>query len=678
MRKGMFGKLALDNIKRNRRTYIPYMITCIFCIAMTYIMFFINQSPDLKDKVAGGPYIQSIMLMGIFIVSIFSVIFLLYSNGFLMKQRQKEIGLYNILGMEKAHIGKMLCVEMVVTFGVSFLLGIGLGILGSKLALLFLFKLIHVPAQLGFNIAYAGIGACAAIYGAVFILTLLKNMRKIHLNQPVELLRGSKSGEREPKAKWIMAIIGFVCIGVGYYIAITTESPLQAITLFFVAVLLVMAGTYLVFTSGSIAVLKIMRWKKSFYYKTKNFTAISGMLYRMKQNAVGLASICILSTGVLLMLSATTCLDFGIEDIIEYRYPYEAEYIVRWIDREQEEGFRKTFEEALEKNQVPAEDVFTQEYMAVTCLYNPGEILIAEPSDFSDSSVIGHVGEIGYLNLVTKEEYEKIQGADTGLQDGEILVYRSGEAPLETMTVNNETFRVKGWLKEWPLYTKEDKVAKNMLMVVTENDFRKIDAIQREVYKFPSSVQLEMGMNIDGTEADEIHYGNLVSQELKAYLSTLREKGAVSQDAYIMPSIQQEEYWSFYTSNGGLLFIGIFLGLVFLLGTAMIIYYKQISEGYEDKERFEIMQKVGMSRKEVKSSIRRQILMVFFLPLITAMIHICAAFPLIRRLLMLFGMTNTSLFMVCTAVTALVFAVIYGIIYTMTAKVYYKIVERKA
>lgn len=308
MRKGMFGKLALDNIKRNRRTYIPYMITCIFCIAMTYMMFFINQSPDLRDKVTGGPYIQSIMLMGIFVVSIFSVIFLLYSNGFLMKQRQKEIGLYNILGMEKAHIGKMLRVEMVITFGVSFLLGIGFGILGSKLALLFLFKLIHVPAQLGFNIAYGGIGACAMIYGSVFILTLFKNMRKIHLNQPAELLRGSKSGEREPKAKWIMAIIGFVCIGVGYYIAITTESPLQAITLFFVAVLLVMVGTYLVFTSGSIAVLKIMRWKKSFYYKTKNFTAISGMLYRMRQNAVGLASICILSTGVLLMLSATTCL----------------------------------------------------------------------------------------------------------------------------------------------------------------------------------------------------------------------------------------------------------------------------------------------------------------------------------------------------------------------------------
>lgn len=673
MRKGMFIRLAVDNIKRNRRTYIPYMITCIFCIAMTYMMFFINQSPDLATKVTGGAYIGSILILGIVIISIFSVIFLLYSNGFIMKQRQKEIGLYNILGMEKAHIGRMLCLEMVITFIVSFLLGIGFGILGSKLALLFLFKLIHVPAQLGFYIAYAGIAACGGIYGFVFILTLIKNIRKIHLNQPAQLLAGSKAGEREPKAKWLIALVGFICIGAGYYMAITTESPLEALTLFFVAVLLVMIGTYLTFTAGSIAVLKIMRWKKSFYYKTKNFTAISGMLYRMKQNAVGLASICILSTGVLLMLSASTCLNFGIEDIMRYRYPYEAQYSVRWSGRELEEGFINAFEDSLKKNQVPAEDVFTQEYMAVTCLYSQGQVSIVNP-DFTESSAAKDMGKIGYLTLITKDEYERMYGTDTGLKDGEILAYGSGEDPLETMNVNNETFKVKGWLNEWPLYTKEDEIAKNMLFVMTENDFNKIDAVQREVYEFPSDVQLVMGMNIDGTNEDEVYYGKLVDEDLEAYFQTLKEKGVVSDNTYVRADFRQEEYLSFYMSNGGLLFIGIFLGMVFLLGTAMIIYYKQLSEGYEDKERFEIMQKVGMSQKEVKSSIRRQILMIFFLPLVTAMIHICAAFPLIRRLLMLFGMVNTSLFMVCTVVTALVFAVIYGLIYMMTAKIYYKIV----
>lgn len=341
MNKKLYWKLALDNIKRNKSTYIPYMITCIFCIAMTYMMFFISQNPDLDTAVQSPLIVQTTMLFGIAVICIFSVIFLLYSNGFLMKRRQKELGLYNILGMEKRHIGRMLRREMVISFVISMFGGILVGVLGSKLALLLLFKLLNVPPVFGFYFCSEGVVVCAGIYGVIFLLTLIKNMRRIHLTQPAELLRSGNAGEREPKAKWLMALIGFVCLGSGYYIAITTESPLEAIYMFFTAVLLVMAGTYLVFTAGSIAVLKLLRRNKRFYYKTKNFTAVSGMLYRMKQNAVGLASICILSTGVLLMLSTTVCLNFGMEDIMRSRYPYEVYFNIGGISFEEGKEIRE-------------------------------------------------------------------------------------------------------------------------------------------------------------------------------------------------------------------------------------------------------------------------------------------------------------------------------------------------
>lgn len=669
MRKGLFIKLAVSNIKRNKGTYIPYMITCICCIAMTYMMFFVTQSKDLSVQVPDSAMVTSIMFLGIAVIYIFSFIFLLYSNNFVMKRRQKEIGLYNILGLEKGHIMKMMAVETLFTSAISIIGGIAVGILGSKLALLLLLKILHVPAQLGFYVCVPGIVVCTVLFLPVVIVTLFRNVHRVRLSQPIELLRSGNTGEREPKAKWLMALLGFICLGSGYYIAVTTKSPVTALGLFFAAVLLVMAGTYLLFTAGSIAVLKVMRWKKSFYYKIKNFTSISGMIYRMKQNAMGLASICILSTGVLLMLSTTVSLNMGIEDSLSDMFPYDAGFTFNHVTFEEVPRLRNAFDEAVEKEKVPYEEKITQVVLDISVARNGNDMEILTRDTAASANV-------EYLTVVPEEEYEKISEKTVELKPGEILAFQENGGK-GNISLNGVTYKVKEWLKEKPTYERGNNIFYKTTIVVTKEDLQKMDALQKElVGKDRGYLKLEFGLYIEGGKEADIKYGNLIREDLEPLTETLKgEEDSVS--PWFQSSIREEHYRSFYTLNGGLLFLGIFLGFIFLVGAGMIIYYKQMSEGYEDKERFEIMQKVGMSRKEVKSAIRRQILMVFFLPLLMAVLHIIMAFPMISRLLGLLGMMNTELYILCTAGTIVVFAVIYAAIYMCTAKSYYKIVERR-
>lgn len=674
MRKGIFSKLAVQNIRNNRSTYIPYMITCIFCIAMIYMMEFLRDCPTLDQAVRHAAEVRMILSAGENIVIIFCVIFLIYSNSFLMKRRQKEIGLYNILGLERNHIGIVLFLETIFTTIISLVGGIATGILASKLSLLLLLRLLHIPAVLGFYVSVKGILVCLAMFGAIFLLILLLNLRRIHLSRPIELLRGNNTGEREPKAKWFMALIGFICLGIGYYLAITTESPIEAISAFLLAVILVMAGTYMLFTAGSIVILKFLRRRKSFYYRTGNFISISGMLYRMKQNAVGLASICILSTGVLLMISMTVSLYFGMGDTMVNRYPYDTDISITGVSEKECRTAIDAFEKAISDNDVPVEKKAEEIYLTIVCYAENNKIQITQTDTLSNSS------SVLTLFLLRQSEYEKLTGTDPALEDGEILAWVSDSVQKsDSIIVNDKVFSVKKWMDNSPLTCGRDLIYDNAAFVVTDSDFEWFDEMRSEMYKDVSSapagqdLTVHLGLNITGSDETKIVHGTPVLEAIRG----LKDNGQLSDNSWITAGIRAQEYNSYYADNGSLLFIGIFLGSLFLLGTAMIIYYKQISEGYEDQNRFEIMQKVGLSHREVKSSIRRQILMVFFLPLLMAMLHISMAFPLIRRMLLLFGMTNTKLFVGCTAGTVLIFALVYGLIYLVTAKSYYHIVERK-
>lgn len=673
MHKGIFSRLAKQNIRNNKSTYIPYMITCIFCIAMIYMMEFLRDCPTLDQAVRQADEVRMIVFTGEIVVEIFCIIFLIYSNSFLMKRRQKEIGLYNILGLERNHIGIVMFLETIITSIGSLAGGIAAGIIGSKLALLLLLKLLHIPSVLGFYISVKGIFTCLFMFGIIFLMILFLNLAKIHLSRPVELLRGNNTGEKEPVAKWLMALIGFICLGAGYYLAVTTESPIKAITIFLLAVILVMAGTYLLFTAGSIVILKFLRRRKSFYYRTGNFISISGMLYRMKQNAIGLASICILSTGVLLMISMTVSIYFGMNDIMLNRYPYDVDMSVTSISEEECQTAIEAFEKAIADNKVPVEKSVEEIYLDIVCSKNGDQILIKPANTIRNSD------SVLVLSLLDQAEYERLTGISANLNDGEIFAWYPSAVQKDSVTVDETEFTVKKWLDKNPLTCGEDAVSDNAVLVVTDEDFKKFDEMRTEMYKGVSSapagedLTLHLGLDITGSETDKIDFGTPVMEVVK----DLKKNGGLSENSWITSGIRQQEYESYYADNGSLLFIGIFLGSLFLMGTAMIIYYKQISEGYEDQKRFEIMQKVGLSRREVRSSVRRQILMVFFLPLLMAMLHITMAFPMIRRMLLLFGMTNTKLFIGCTAGTVLIFAVVYGLIYLMTARSYYHIVERK-
>ena len=673
MHKGIFSRLAKQNIRNNKSTYIPYMITCIFCIAMIYMMEFLRDCPTLDQAVRQADEVRMIVFTGEIVVEIFCIIFLIYSNSFLMKRRQKEIGLYNILGLERNHIGIVMFLETIITSIGSLAGGIAAGIIGSKLALLLLLKLLHIPSVLGFYISVKGIFTCLFMFGIVFLMILFLNLAKIHLSRPVELLRGNNTGEKEPAAKWLMALIGFICLGAGYYLAVTTESPIKAITIFLLAVILVMAGTYLLFTAGSIVILKFLRRRKSFYYRTGNFISISGMLYRMKQNAIGLASICILSTGALLMISMTVSIYFGMNDIMLNRYPYDVDMSVTSISEEECQTAIEAFEKTIADNKVPVEKSVEEIYLDIVCSKNGDQILIKPTNTIRNSD------SVLVLSLLDQAEYERLTGISANLNDGEIFAWYPSAVQKDSVTVDETEFTVKKWLDKNPLTCGEDAVSDNAVLVVTDEDFKKFDEMRTEMYKGVSSapagedLTLHLGLDITGSETDKIDFGTPVMEVVK----DLKKNGGLSENSWITSGIRQQEYESYYADNGSLLFIGIFLGSLFLMGTAMIIYYKQISEGYEDQKRFEIMQKVGLSRREVRSSVRRQILMVFFLPLLMAMLHITMAFPMIRRLLLLFGMTNTKLFIGCTAGTVLIFAVVYGVIYLMTARSYYHIVERK-
>ena len=669
MRKGMFLRLALTNIKKNRGTFVPYILSSMGCIAVLYIMLFIVHNPDTRN-IRGGSDVAMIVSMGVFVLGIFSVIFLLFCNSFLMKRRQKEIGLYNVLGMEKRHISRMLLVEMVITGAVSFAGGIGTGILGSKLALLFLLKVLHLPAQFGFYVAWEGVKICGISYGVILAVTLLQNLSRVHLSRPVELLSGKSVGEREPKTKLLMAVLGFICLGTGYYMAITTKSVMDALVIFLLAVLLVMAGTYLVFTAGSIMILKLMRRKKSFYYKIQNFTSVSGMLYRMKQNAVGLASICILSTGVLLMISSAVSLNMGIEDAVKSQYPYDVNVGFYGYSYEEAEEAQKFMRSEAEKSGIPVKSVESEIILSMVGFF--------DGHHYTFDSDMEKVKEQDVMELVVipEEYYQSPDGEKISLENGTVLIWG---AEGKSIDIGGREFSVAGKLKEEPDISGLLGVeyVGSIYVVTNPETFKQISEIQRMEMEKGGSMGCRMksslGIMVDGEDDRAIALRNLLDGSIEKF----RSQGYFSQEGETVSNrARAVEKENFYGLNGGLLFVGILLGGVFLMGTALIIYYKQISEGYEDRERFQIMRKVGMSRREVRSSIRRQILMVFFLPLLAACVHIGMAFPLMKKLLLLVGMSNDRLFLLCTAVTVLVFAAVYGLIYMVTARAYYHILEK--
>ena len=643
-KRSFFPRLALVNLLRNGRYYGPYLLSCGALAAMYYILRFLTWN-EVIQTVRGAAYLQTMMFIGCFVVALFSTVLLLYANSFVMKRRQKELGLYNILGLEKRHIAALCIWETLLCAAAVIPGGIAAGILLSKLILLLLLKLVQIPVQFGFSVSVRGMGETATLLGMLFLLALLWNLLRLGRSRPIELLHSDSAGEREPKTKRLLAVLGLAALLGGYAIAVTTRNPVNALMLFFVAVILVMLGTYCLFTAGSIALLKRLRANKGFYYQTRHFTAVSGLLYRMKQNAVGLANICILACMVLVTVSGTLCLYLGAEKSLDSKYPDDI-----LVTQTLEAGIDPTTTLDLVRQTVA--DTGRQ----VTDLrYESSASFRAR---YSGNTLLNNIDQSGLLTKVTvltAEEYSRLTGETVTLEENEVLACADGELQLpETFLYEGIPIRVKARLDSFP--AGDSAIVSNEVTLGLVAD----GALAEQLMDLDLARRtFRIHLNTDGTDSEKLACA-------KAIL-------AVSDGAYGVAS-RQEMAEEFYAMYGGFLFLGIFLGLLFLLATVLIIYYKQISEGYEDQRRYQIMQQVGMSRREVGSSIRGQILLVFFLPLLAAGLHILAAFPMLCRILELFGLYDVGLFALCTAGTLAVFAAVYALVYGLTARTYERIV----
>ena len=662
MTKLFYPKLALTNIKKNSKTYIPFLLTCIITIALFYDICSLAGNSGL-DSMPGAGEMRMMLILGTYVVGFFAIIFLFYTNSFLMKRRKKEFGLFNILGMEKRHVSLIIAFETLFTAVISLSLGFLIGISLDKLLFMAIGKMFDSNITLGFYISSSAIKTSLILFGLIFLFMYLNSIRQIKLANPIELLHSTEYGEKEPKSKWIMTILGIVCLSIGYYISLTTKNPITAMMLFFAAVILVIIGTYLLFTAGSVTLLKALKKNKKYFYQPNHFISVSGMIYRMKQNAAGLANICILSTMVLVMISTTFSLWIGMEDLTKQRYPRE---IVAYINANEEDiqTIRDVSDQLLKDKNFEKENILDYRYVEFTGYQKEQSILTDRKNIYSNMT-----DAICTVMVTDLDDYNRSMNTNYTLDENEILLYGNRKKyEYDQFEVFDYKFKVKEQVDEFMGNgNSAANVASGYFIVVKDKTIvNDIYRLQKEVYgDYASNLYNYYGFDIDASDTVIKEY----------YHSLVRNLGDVGLEGYDV-ECKTISYAGFIALYGGFLFIGIFLSILFIMATILIIYYKQITEGYEDKERFEIMQKVGMDHKLVKKSINSQVLTVFFLPLVTAVIHLAFAFPIVSKLLSMLMLSDIELFIYCTLGCIGVFTLVYILIYSITAKSYYSIVKR--
>ncbi len=668
----LYFKLAKTNLSNNKPFYIPYIISSIITVAMLYMMSFLSDNKGL-NKIMGADSLAIIFRLGVGIIVIFSYIFLFYTNSFIIKRRKKEIGVYNILGMEKRHLSKVLFVETIYSAIISLVCGIIVGIAFSKFILMVLYGIIGIHKTVEFFVNIHGIILCVVSFGILFLLTFLYNFMQIKLANPIELLRGTNVGEREPKTKIFMTIVGVVCLAIAYYIAITTENPLNVLTLFFVAVLLVIIGTFALFTAGSIALLKLLRNNKKFYYNKRHFMAVSGMLYRMKQNAAGLASICILSTMVLVVISTTVSMYVGIQDELMARYPNDVCVTVDYnsvIDKSSE--IEKAIFDEIDSAEVKNKKAFS--YLSV---------FVGQKGDgfTTDKEHLSYQNSYLFY-ILSKDDFIKIDNSFKdkigNISKGEAVVVLNKKYDKKDIKIFGKNYKVNKSFEHTEdndLYVISTLNGLGYIILDNDESVQELYDVQEKMLGKGANYytnKIRFDFKSGNKKQKAAAYKKIDNAVKKYFKENKNDKKEIS--SYWVESRQENEQ-NFYLLYGGLFFLGIFLGTMFLIVTVMIIFYKQITEGYDDRERYQILEKVGMSSREVKDTIKSQIRIVFVLPIFAAAVHVTVAFPMVNRILKMLNLNNEKLFAGCLTATIIVFAVIYYLVFKVTSRAYYKIVK---
>lgn len=674
MKTGFYPRLALDGIRKNKKLYIPYILTGMCMVMMYYVIMFLQFSKNIRSAVESVT-VTTVLALGSWVIAIFSCIFLFYTNSFLIKRRKKEFGLYNILGMDKNNLGKIIFWETAVIWAITLVGGLGLGIAFSKLAELAMLSVLQLETNYSFTISSQGLGMSAIVFSVIYLLLLLNSIRQIRHSAAVSLIKSESTGEKPPKANWLFGIAGIVLLAVAYYIAVTIKEPIQAITLFFVAVIMVIVATYLIMISGSVLFCRILQRKKSYYYKPNHFVSVSSMTYRMRRNGAGLASICVLATMVLVMLSSTASLYFGAEDAIVSRYPRDINIELSSVSTQiLDEDFlnsMRSYIAEIEKNYGTNPNN--------TFEYRCGEIsgLITGDTVETDIANVSGVGIADYSDIYTFyiipiEDYNRLLGTSYTLKDGEVMIYLfrdDAHYDFDTISFNRgQSFKIVQKLDKFiDLSTASMSISPSLAIFVSDLEAATFELNSENLKESSAAVinyQWRYGFDTNIPEYRQI----ALSNDIRSYID---ERDASN---FTVESREQNRA-DFFSLYGGLFCLGIILSVVFLIAAVLIIYYKQISEGYEDRARFEIMQKVGMTKKEIRKSINSQLLTVFFLPLLLAGLHLTFAFPMIKKLLILFNLSNLHLFILTTIFCYAIFALFYMIIYKITSNAYYKIVS---
>ena len=658
----LYPKLALGGMRKNARLYVPYLLTSAGMVMMTYILAFLAFSP-LTTVATGTSGTAIILNLGIFVVAGFAALFLFYTNSFLIRRREREFGLYSVLGMGKFNLALILLFEALFTAAISLVAGLLGGMLFSKIAEVGLLRLIGADFTYKLTVSPSALVFTVTIYLIIFGLILLRSVSRVGFRSAADLTKSENVGEKPPKGNIFLGIAGVLLLGFAYWLAVTIKDPVAALTLFFFAVLMVIAATYMIFISGSVVFCRLLQKNKRYYYNKRHFVSVSSMVYRMKRNGAGLASICILATMVLVMISSTTCLYFGFEDSLRSIYPREINATAYFESLDDMSG------EATDRLRAAAENTLTKEGYTGQNFLEWRRASCSASLNGTSVSTKGEDGQYIQLIFVPLSDYNTAMGTNETLSDGETLVYSyRTDFSGDSMTINGEPFSVRRILTD---FFDAGEIKSNMapsLIVVVPDFFGTVDRLntladeigaQRFTalwyYGFDAPLSPEEGESFYEDIANELD-GSVAYQSL---WSRSREAN-------------REEFLSIY---GGLFFIGLILSLIFTSAAVLIIYYKQLSEGYEDAARFEIMQKVGMTKRDIRASINSQLLTVFFLPLIFAGLHLGFAFPFVSKMLTLFNLTNTSLLIMRTALSFLVFAVLYVIVYKITSSAYYKIVS---
>ena len=656
-----YSKFALNNLVKNKRFILPYILSTIFTIASFYILTSLSLGKNLDKLPQGISATKQVLGFGVIVIAIFSAIFLFYTYSFLIKRRVREFGLYSVLGMTKKQIARILILETIFIAVITLVFGLAFGLLFDKLMLLVLLKLFTAGVSFGFVITPVAVFLTTVLFGGIFFLLLIYTVVKISRLKIVALLKEENNGEREPKARLILAILGLGLTGYGYYLAQTIQNPIKAITMFFIAVLAVIFGTYLIFMAVSITVLKLMKNNKNFYYKPKNFISVSGLLYRMKRNAVGLANICILSTMVLVTMGTTSALYAGSEDAYNTRFPRDIIINGYRSTEGKLAEIEKNVKKATQDAGVETKDLVSYNMLNVVGSLNGTEINY-------ESEFTGSFDKIKSIVVLELKDYNKVSKEQKTLNDGETLLFidKKGKYEANEIAVQGVNLKIKEKLTDFPgaLGTAAANIMDTYYVVVKDNaDVKKIESA------------LKKKLNISDGEGEIFNYVGFNISDKSKEAKVIENFKQLEKEGNINIEGKAENEINFKGFYASFLFIGVFISMIFVVSQVVIMYYKQISEGYEDKGKFGIMRKVGLTDKQIKQSIRSQVLMIFFAPLAVATLHTVVAYPFIEKILKLFLATNNNVFLIALAVTIAVFGVFYLIVYLITSRIYYRIIK---